>query len=206
MYSRAGAAVGCVRAAVPPRPAVAAYSGYRRGRRLRAGRSAATVDGGCRHLPTRSPTPCQRLTSRSYLGRIDHWHARLASGPLQLVPLGATTPRGHSNSYPSEPLKLVPLGGGPTPTRTPRGPLQLVPLGAHSNSYTSGPPQLVPLGAHSNSYPSGPTPTRTPRGHSNSYPSGPTPTRTPRGHSNSYPSGPTDLVSLRVCPVVSSNT
>ena len=123
MYSRAGAAVGCVRAAVPPRPAVAAYSGYRRGRRLRAGRSAATVDGGCRHLPTRSPTPCQRLTSRSYLGRIDHWHARLASGPLQLVPLGATTPRGHSNSYPSE-----------------------------------------------------------------------------------YPSGPTDLVSLRVCPVVSSNT
>jgi hypothetical protein len=129
MYSRAGAAVGCVRAAVPPRPAVAAYSGYRRGRRLRAGRSAATVDGGCRHLPTRSPTPCQRLTSRSYLGRIDHWHARLASGPLQLVPLGATTPRGHSNSYPSEPLKLVPLGGGATPTRTPRGPLQLVPLG-----------------------------------------------------------------------------
>ena len=34
MYSRADAAVGCVRAAVPPRPAVAAYSGYRRDRRL----------------------------------------------------------------------------------------------------------------------------------------------------------------------------
>ena len=34
MYSRADAAVGCMRAAVPPRPAVAAYSRYRRGRRL----------------------------------------------------------------------------------------------------------------------------------------------------------------------------
>ena len=37
MYSRASAAVGCVRAAVPPQSAAAAYSGYRRGRRLRAG-------------------------------------------------------------------------------------------------------------------------------------------------------------------------
>jgi hypothetical protein len=119
------AAVGYVRAAVPPQSTVAAAT-----------------------YPNRSPTPCQRLTSRSYLGRIDHWHARLASGPLQLVPLGATptrTPRSHSNSDPS----------GPTPTRTPRGPLQLVPLGATPTRTPRGPLQLVHLGA---------TPTRTPRG------------------------------------------
>ena len=78
MYSRAGVTDGCVRAAVPPQSAVAAYSGYRRGRRLRAGRSAATAGGGCRHLPTRSPIPYQHLPSRAYVGRIDHWHARLA--------------------------------------------------------------------------------------------------------------------------------
>ena len=115
MYSRAGAAVGCVRVAVPPRPAVAAYSGYRRGRRLRAGRSAATVDGGCRHLPTRSPTyKSYRTTTPA--------HEALNPTPSGRSPRGAkfyafgAGPRSSPKLTPAhEALNPTPLG------RSPRG-------------------------------------------------------------------------------------